>query len=82
MSGARRDYSDAMRKDDRGEDNRRSAVAYAAALSIFFSVAAGFGIGWALDRWRGTSPWFVVAGIVLGSALGLYQFVRMTSKID
>jgi ATP synthase protein I len=68
--------------DNRGEDNRRSAVAYAAALAIFFSVAAGFGVGWALDRWRGTSPWFVVAGIVLGSALGLYQFVRMTSKID
>ena len=57
-------------------------MAYAAALAIFFSVAAGFGVGWAIDRWRGTSPWFVVAGIVLGSALGLYQFVRMTSKID
>lgn len=72
----------AMTKNDRGEDNRRSAVAYAAALSIFFSVAAGTGLGWAVDRWRGTSPWFLVAGIVLGSALGLYQFVRMTSKID
>ena len=71
-----------MTKDDRGEDNRRSAVAYAAALAIFFAVAAGTGLGWLVDRWRGTSPWFMVAGIVLGSALGLYQFVRMTSKID
>ena len=76
------DDREAMSKDNKGEDNRRSAVAYAAALSIFFSVAAGFGVGWAIDRWRGTSPWFVVAGIVLGSALGLYQFVRMTSKLD
>ena len=67
-------------KNSNGEENRRSAVAYAAALSIFFSVLAGFGLGWVLDRWRGTSPWFVVAGIVLGSALGLYQFVRLTSK--
>ncbi len=71
-----------MTKDNRGEDNRRSAVAYAAALSIFFSVAAGTGLGWAVDRWRDTSPWFMVAGIVLGSALGLYQFVRMTSRMD
>ena len=71
-----------MSKDNKGEDNRRSAVAYAAAFSIFVSVAAGTGLGWAIDRWRGTNPWFLVAGIVLGSALGLYQFVRMTSKID
>jgi ATP synthase protein I len=67
-------------QNKQGDENRRSAVAYAAALSIFFTVLAGFGLGWALDRWRGTSPWFVVAGIVLGSALGLYQFVRLTSK--
>lgn len=66
--------------NDQGNENRRSAVAYAAALSIFFSVAAGFGVGWALDRWLGTTPWMVVGGIVLGSALGLYQFIRMTSK--
>lgn len=82
MRTAGADDCEAMPKDDRGEDNRRSAVAYAAALSIFFSVAAGFGLGWAVDRWRGSSPWFMVAGIVLGSALGLYQFVRMTSRMD
>jgi len=67
-------------QNGQGEDNRRSAVAYAAGLTIFFSVAAGFGVGWALDRWLGTTPWMVVLGIVLGSALGLYQFIRMTSK--
>ena len=67
-------------RNDQGEENRRSAVAYAAALSIFFSVAAGVGAGWALDRWLGTNPWMMVVGIVLGSAVGLYQFVRMTSK--
>ncbi len=71
-----------MAKNNRGEENRQSAVAYAAALSIFFAVAAGTGLGWVVDRWRDTSPWFMVGGIVLGSALGLYQFVRMTSRMD
>ena len=55
---------------------------YAAALSIFFSVLVGFGIGWALDKWLETSPWLLVVGIVLGSALGFYEFVRLTSKLD
>ena len=71
-----------MPKDDDREVNRKSAVMYGAALSIFFSVLVCFGIGWALDRWLGTSPWLVVAGIVLGSAFGLYEFVRLTSKLD
>lgn len=71
------------KNDDEDRDaNRRSAVMYGAALSIFFSVLTFFGIGWALDRWLKTSPWCVVAGIIIGSALGFYEFVRLTSKID
>ena len=68
--------------DDDKDANRRSAVMYGAALSIFFSVLVGFGIGWALDMWLGTTPWMVVGGIVLGSALGFYEFIRLTSKLD
>jgi hypothetical protein len=30
------------------------------------------GIGWLLDRWLGTDPWLMIAGIVLGNTLGLY----------
>ena len=63
------------------EVNRKSGIAYGAALSLFFSVAAMCGVGWALDRWLGTKPWLLVAGIVLGSIVGFYQFVRLTSKL-
>ena len=30
------------------------------------------GIGWLVDRWLGTDPWFMIAGVVLGNSLGLY----------
>lgn len=71
-------------QDDEQKENetRRSGIAYAAALSLFFSVATLLGLGWLLDRWLKTSPWFMVAGIVVGSALGLYEFVRLTSRLD
>jgi ATP synthase protein I len=62
------------------EENRKSGFAYAAALTLFASVASFCGIGYGLDRWLGTQPWLLVTGLVLGSAVGLYEFVRLSSK--
>jgi ATP synthase protein I len=67
-------------KEDQ-EANRKSGIAYAAALTLFASVIMLCGIGWLMDRWLGTNPWLLVAGIVLGAAAGFYQFVRLTAKL-
>ena len=67
--------------DDRQETARRSGVAYAAGLAIFFSVVTFLGFGYMLDRWLGTDPWLLVAGVVLGSAVGFYEFIRIMSRI-
>jgi F0F1-type ATP synthase assembly protein I len=67
---------------EKENENRRSGMAYAAALSLFFTVAMLLGLGWLLDRWLKTSPWLMVAGIILGSILGLYEFIRITSKLN
>ena len=68
-------------ESEQAETTRKSGVAYAAGLTIFFSVLSFMGVGWALDRWLGTS-WLMVAGIILGAAAGLTQFVRIISRID
>jgi ATP synthase protein I len=70
-----------MASPDNGEANRKSGIAYAAALTLFFSVALLTGVGWLLDRWLGTAPWLLAAGLVLGAVAGFYQFVRLTSKL-
>jgi len=64
------------------EENRKSGLAYAAALTLFASVVGLGGVGWLVDRWRGTSPWFLVGGLVLGAIVGFYQFIRLTSKLS
>ena len=66
---------------DEQETTRRSGVAYAAGLTIFFSVASFMGVGWALDRWLGTS-WIMIAGIILGSVVGFYEFIRIISQLN
>lgn len=67
--------------DDQQETARKSGMAYGAAITLFTSVAAFLGLGYVIDRWLGTQPWFLVGGIVLGAAGGFYQFVRMTSRL-
>ena len=62
------------------DENRKTGFAYAAGITLFAAVAAFCGAGWMLDKWLGTEPWFLIGGIILGSAAGLYEFVRISSK--
>ena len=71
-----------MPAEDKEETNRKSGIAYAAALTLFAAVVSFCGIGWVLDRWLGTKPWLLVVGIVVGAAAGFYEFVRLTSKLS
>ena len=35
------------------------------------------GIGYALDSWRGTSPWFLVTGLFLGLIVGFLELAKI-----
>ncbi len=69
-----------MAEDEQQETTRKSGMAYAAGLTLFFSVLTFMGLGWLLDRWLGTS-WLLIAGILLGACVGFYEFIRIISKI-
>lgn len=68
------------RESEQQETTRKSGMAYAAGLAIFFSVLSFMGLGWLLDRWLGTS-WLMLAGIILGAVVGFYEFIRIISQI-
>jgi ATP synthase protein I len=33
-------------------------------------------IGYGIDRWLGTSPWFLVGGLLLGIVVGMYELAK------
>jgi F0F1-type ATP synthase assembly protein I len=59
------------------QDNvRRAGPAAAAGYTLIGAIILLGGIGYAVDSWRGTSPWFLLSGLLLGVVVGLYELAR------
>jgi ATP synthase protein I len=51
-------------------------------LTLVISTVLGLGGGYALDRWLGSSPWFTLAGLLLGIASGFVNLFRAVRAFD
>lgn len=59
------------------QDNATQAGPAMAASYTLVGAIVVFGLlGYAIDRWRGTSPWFVLGGLILGIIIGFYELVK------
>lgn len=71
-----------MGNTDERDVTRKSGVVYAAVFSLIMAVVTLLLIGLALDKWLKTTPWLLVAGTVLGTIVGFYQFIRVMSRLS
>ena len=69
-----------MTKKEDQDENRKAGFAYAAGIALFASVVTFCAAGWLVDKWFNIAPWGIIGGIVLGSAAGLFEFIRLSSK--
>jgi len=58
------------------ESLRRSGPAAAAGYTLIGAILFLGGIGYALDAWRDTSPWFLIAGLLLGIIIGFFELAK------
>jgi ATP synthase protein I len=52
------------------------------STELVAGVLVGAGIGWALDRWLGISPWGLIVFLLLGFAAGARNVVRAVNPGD
>jgi len=81
-----------MPENDRDPGNlRRSTAAFqrqaeqagpaaGASYTLIGAIILLGGVGYAVDRWLGTSPWFLVGGLLLGIVVGMYELARTVWK--
>ncbi len=53
----------------------------AVGIGFVLAVMMGFGAGYLLDRWLGTSPIFVIVFFFLGLAAGIVNVVRTVNAV-
>jgi F0F1-type ATP synthase assembly protein I len=59
------------------QDNvRRSGSVAGASYTLIGAILLLGGIGYAVDQWRGTSPWFLMGGLLLGLIVGFYELAK------
>ena len=58
------------------ENVRKSGPAALASYTLIGAIMLLGGAGYAVDQWRGTSPWFLLAGLVVGLVVGFVQLAK------
>jgi F0F1-type ATP synthase assembly protein I len=52
------------------------------SLELISAILVWAGIGWLVDRWLGTAPWFVAIGALVGNAAGIYLVWLRSSRME
>jgi len=75
----RRDRDNFLERSTRSlqENVERSGNAAGASYTLIGAIIVLGGLGYALDVWRGTSPWFLLAGLLLGLAVGFWELAKI-----
>lgn len=64
-----------------GEAYRKAAPYIDAAYQLLGGILVGAVVGWLADRWLGTRPWLLVAGLLLGLGAGFVSFFSIVMKL-
>jgi F0F1-type ATP synthase assembly protein I len=60
------------------ENATRSGTAAAVSYTLVGAIILLGGLGYGFDYWRGTSPWGVFIGLMLGIVVGFYELIKTT----
>lgn len=80
LSGTRKAFEE--QGADRGSGGSAYSFGFRLAADLVAGVLAGFGLGWLLDWWLGTSPWMLLIFTPLGMAAGILNVIRAAKSAE
>lgn len=58
------------------ENATQAGPAMVASYTLVGAIIVLGGLGYAVDRWRGTAPWFLLTGLTVGVVIGFYELIK------
>jgi F0F1-type ATP synthase assembly protein I len=58
------------------ENAERAGPAAGASYTLIGAIIVLGAIGYAIDSWRGTAPWFLIGGLMLGIVVGMWEIAK------
>jgi len=52
-----------------------------ASYTLIGAILVLGGIGYVMDRWLGTSPWFLLGGLLVGLVVGFYELAKAVWRL-
>jgi ATP synthase protein I len=65
-----------------GFSEEGSSVGYRMVAELVSGVLGGLGLGWLFDKYAGTRPWGLIAGVLLGTVAGVILVVKAASRLS
>ncbi len=62
------------------ENGTRAGPVAAASYTLVGAIILLGAAGYAVDRWLGTSPWFLLAGLLTGIIIGFNELIKTVWK--
>ena len=78
MAKKNRSFSYSRSAKSLQENAERAGSAAGASYTLVGGILVLGGIGYAIDKWRDTSPWGLIIGLTLGIIVGFYDLVKTT----
>jgi ATP synthase protein I len=82
--GQRISAFEAKRHAEKGKGRQAdggAADGYRLLANLIGGVLCGLAFGWLFDHFAHTSPWGMIGGMLIGTALGVYTVVRSASRM-
>ena len=63
-----------------GGIGKAMGTGFRVASELAAAILVGGGIGWYLDKWLGTAPWFLLLFLMLGIVAGFWNVYKLAAR--